>query len=77
MAELFAVTPGRRALVTGGASGLGLGTARRLLSSGRPSPSPICPGHRRHVGPRQGGFGRHSDGRDQRERSRRGGRACG
>lgn len=34
MAELFAVTPGRRALVTGGASGIGLGTARRLRELG-------------------------------------------
>ncbi len=34
MAELFAFSPGRRALVTGGASGLGLGTARRLRDLG-------------------------------------------
>lgn len=34
MAELSAFSPGRRALVTGGASGLGLGTARRLLELG-------------------------------------------
>ena len=34
MAELFSFSPGRRALVTGGASGLGLGTARRLLDIG-------------------------------------------
>lgn len=34
MAELFALSPGRRALVTGGASGLGLGAARRLLEFG-------------------------------------------
>jgi meso-butanediol dehydrogenase / (S,S)-butanediol dehydrogenase / diacetyl reductase len=30
----FPVTPGRRALVTGGASGIGLGAARRLLDVG-------------------------------------------
>jgi len=34
MAELFSFSPGRRALVTGGASGLGLGAARRLLEIG-------------------------------------------
>jgi NAD(P)-dependent dehydrogenase (short-subunit alcohol dehydrogenase family) len=34
MAELFGVAPGRRALVTGGASGLGLGAARRLTEAG-------------------------------------------
>jgi NAD(P)-dependent dehydrogenase (short-subunit alcohol dehydrogenase family) len=34
MAELFSFSPGRLALVTGGASGLGLGTARRLLEIG-------------------------------------------
>jgi NAD(P)-dependent dehydrogenase (short-subunit alcohol dehydrogenase family) len=31
---MFAFSPGRRALVTGGASGLGLGTARKLLDIG-------------------------------------------
>jgi meso-butanediol dehydrogenase / (S,S)-butanediol dehydrogenase / diacetyl reductase len=34
MAELLSFSPGRRALVTGGASGLGLGAARRLLDAG-------------------------------------------
>ena len=34
MAELFAVTPAAGPLVTGGASGIGLGTARRLLELG-------------------------------------------
>jgi len=34
MADLFSFSPDRRALVTGGASGLGLGTARRLLEIG-------------------------------------------
>lgn len=34
MTELFSLTPGRRALVTGGASGIGLGVARRLLEFG-------------------------------------------
>jgi meso-butanediol dehydrogenase/(S,S)-butanediol dehydrogenase/diacetyl reductase len=34
MAELHGVVPGRRALVTGGASGLGLGAARRLAEAG-------------------------------------------
>ncbi|MEO8669534.1 MAG: SDR family NAD(P)-dependent oxidoreductase [Bauldia sp.] len=34
MAELVSIPAGRRALVTGGASGLGLGTARRLLEFG-------------------------------------------
>jgi meso-butanediol dehydrogenase/(S,S)-butanediol dehydrogenase/diacetyl reductase len=34
MAELFAFSPDRRALVTGGASGLGLGAASRLLEFG-------------------------------------------
>jgi NAD(P)-dependent dehydrogenase (short-subunit alcohol dehydrogenase family) len=34
MADIFAFSPGRRALVTGGASGLGLGTARRLVEIG-------------------------------------------
>ncbi len=34
MAELFSFSPGRRALVTGGASGLGLGAARRLIDVG-------------------------------------------
>jgi NAD(P)-dependent dehydrogenase (short-subunit alcohol dehydrogenase family) len=34
MAQLFDFSPQRRALVTGGASGLGLGTARRLLEFG-------------------------------------------
>ena len=34
MAELFSFADGRRALVTGGAGGLGLGVARRLLGSG-------------------------------------------
>lgn len=32
--ETFTITPGRRALVTGGASGIGLGTARRLREFG-------------------------------------------
>ena len=36
MAELFSFSPERRALVTGGASGLGLGAARRLLEIGAP-----------------------------------------
>jgi NAD(P)-dependent dehydrogenase (short-subunit alcohol dehydrogenase family) len=34
MAELFTLTPGRRALVTGGAGGIGLGAARRLRDFG-------------------------------------------
>ena len=34
MAELFSFSPDRRALVTGGASGLGLGTAKRLREIG-------------------------------------------
>lgn len=34
MAELFSFSPDRRALVTGGASGLGLGAAKRLLEIG-------------------------------------------
>ena len=34
MADLFPFSPGRLALVTGGASGLGLGTARRLAEIG-------------------------------------------
>ena len=34
MADLFSFSPARRALVTGGASGLGLGAARRLLDVG-------------------------------------------
>jgi NAD(P)-dependent dehydrogenase (short-subunit alcohol dehydrogenase family) len=34
MAELLALEPGRRALVTGGASGLGLGAAHRLQQAG-------------------------------------------
>jgi NAD(P)-dependent dehydrogenase (short-subunit alcohol dehydrogenase family) len=34
MAELFSIPRGRRALVTGGAGGIGLGTARRLLDFG-------------------------------------------
>ena len=34
MPELFTITPGRRALVTGGASGIGLGAARRLREFG-------------------------------------------
>src|SRR5215470_710957 len=34
MAELSGIAPGRRALVTGGASGLGLGAARRLAEAG-------------------------------------------
>jgi NAD(P)-dependent dehydrogenase (short-subunit alcohol dehydrogenase family) len=34
MAELFPIPAGRRALVTGGASGIGLGAARRLLDFG-------------------------------------------
>lgn len=34
MADLFSFSPDRRALVTGGASGLGLGTARRLFDIG-------------------------------------------
>jgi len=34
MAELFTFAPDRRALVTGGASGIGLGAARRLLDIG-------------------------------------------
>jgi NAD(P)-dependent dehydrogenase (short-subunit alcohol dehydrogenase family) len=34
MAELFPIPTGRRALVTGGASGIGLGAARRLLDFG-------------------------------------------
>lgn len=34
MADLFAVAPDRKALVTGGASGIGLGTARALLAAG-------------------------------------------
>jgi len=34
MAELFSFSPDRRALVTGGASGLGLGAAQRLLEIG-------------------------------------------
>ncbi len=34
MADLFTVAPGRKALVTGGASGIGLGAARALLATG-------------------------------------------
>jgi NAD(P)-dependent dehydrogenase (short-subunit alcohol dehydrogenase family) len=34
VAELFAFPPGRRALVTGGASGIGFGAAKRLLGLG-------------------------------------------
>src|SRR4051812_32691586 len=34
MVDLFSFSPQRRALVTGGASGLGLGAARRLLDIG-------------------------------------------
>jgi meso-butanediol dehydrogenase/(S,S)-butanediol dehydrogenase/diacetyl reductase len=34
MADLFAVAPDRKALVTGGASGIGLGAAKALLAAG-------------------------------------------
>lgn len=34
MADVFAFAPGRKALVTGGASGIGLGTAKALLAVG-------------------------------------------
>ena len=34
MADLFTFSPGRQALVTGGASGIGLGTAKALLAIG-------------------------------------------
>jgi len=34
MADIFAFSPNRKAVVTGGASGIGLGTARRLLEIG-------------------------------------------
>ena len=55
MIELFSFADGRRALVTGGAGGLGLGAARRLLGSGATVAIADLPAALDRMAPQEGG----------------------